>query len=163
MGNPPPIPGNETDLHVHILGQLIRISNLMVRLGASPKLAGRWGLTLQQWLLLELMYHRDGLPTNLSSLGRSLLVNKSVMTGMIDRLERDGYVYRKPNPDDRRVVYACLTPKGRRFVKEILPVRDEWNAKSFEGFSLEERQEFARLADRYFHNLFQETLELDGG
>ncbi|MFQ5693162.1 MAG: MarR family winged helix-turn-helix transcriptional regulator, partial [Nitrospinota bacterium] len=98
MGKPLPLPEDETDLHVHILGQLIRISNLMVRLGTSPKLAGRWGLTLQQWLLLELIYHRDGQPTNLSTLGRSLLVNKSVMTGMIDRLERDGYVYRKPDP-----------------------------------------------------------------
>ena len=161
MGNPPP--ENETDLHVHLLGQLIRISNLLVRLGTSSKLAGRWGLTLQQWLLLEVIYHRDGQSTNLSSLGRSQLVNKSVMTGMIDRLERDGYVYRQPDPEDRRAVYACLTEKGRRFVEDILPVRDEWNAKSFEGFSPEEKREFARLVDRYFQNLLKETRELDGG
>ncbi|MFQ5693511.1 MAG: hypothetical protein ACE5IM_10765, partial [Nitrospinota bacterium] len=61
------------------------------------------------------------------------------------------------------VVYACLTGKGRRFVQEILPVRNEWNAKSFEDFGSEEKREFARLVDRYFQSLLRESLELDGG
>ncbi|WP_433801071.1 MarR family winged helix-turn-helix transcriptional regulator [Actinomycetospora sp. CA-084318] len=41
------------------------------------------------------------------------------ITGMIDRLERAGYVERRPNPDDRRSVLVVLRPDTPR--DEVLP------------------------------------------
>jgi DNA-binding MarR family transcriptional regulator len=48
-------------------------------------------------------------------------VTRATMTGLIDTLERDGYVKREPDPDDRRMMSVLLTPRGEKFMQEFLP------------------------------------------
>jgi len=43
----------------------------------------------------------------------SVLLSRSGLTRLVDRLERDGYVERVSCQDDARGSYACLTPSGR--------------------------------------------------
>jgi DNA-binding MarR family transcriptional regulator len=43
------------------------------------------------------------------------------MTGLIDTLERDGFVRRVPDPDDRRVLSVVLTPGAQQLLRETLP------------------------------------------
>jgi DNA-binding MarR family transcriptional regulator len=43
------------------------------------------------------------------------------MTGLIDTLERDGFVKREHAPDDRRMMQVRLTAKGTAFLERILP------------------------------------------
>ena len=48
-------------------------------------------------------------------------VTRATMTGLIDTLERDGYVKREPDPVDRRQMSVLLTPSGEKFLMEFLP------------------------------------------
>lgn len=48
-------------------------------------------------------------------------VTRATMTGLIDTLERDGFVKREPDPDDRRMMSVRLTSRGERFMQEFLP------------------------------------------
>jgi DNA-binding MarR family transcriptional regulator len=48
-------------------------------------------------------------------------VTRATMTGLIDTLERDGFVKREPDPDDRRMMSVRLTGRGERFMQEFLP------------------------------------------
>src|SRR3954465_13114767 len=48
-------------------------------------------------------------------------VTRATMTGLIDTLERDGFVKREPDPDDRRMMSVRLTPEGERFLTNFLP------------------------------------------
>jgi DNA-binding MarR family transcriptional regulator len=48
-------------------------------------------------------------------------VTRATMTGLIDTLERDGFVKREPDPDDRRMMSVRLTARGERFMQEFLP------------------------------------------
>lgn len=48
-------------------------------------------------------------------------VTRATMTGLIDTLERDGFVKREPDPDDRRMMSVRLTPAGERFLGDFLP------------------------------------------
>ena len=48
-------------------------------------------------------------------------VTRATMTGLIDTLERDGYVKREPDPNDRRMMSVLLTPRGEKFMQEFLP------------------------------------------
>lgn len=43
-------------------------------------------------------------------------------TGLVDRLEKLGYVVRQPSPDDRRVVLVALTPAGESLAGECIAV-----------------------------------------
>jgi DNA-binding MarR family transcriptional regulator len=51
-----------------------------------------------------------------------VLLSKSGMTRLIDRMERAGLVQRQSCDTDRRVVYAAISAKGRRTLEEATPV-----------------------------------------
>ncbi|MDT0303283.1 MarR family winged helix-turn-helix transcriptional regulator [Streptomonospora wellingtoniae] len=51
----------------------------------------------------------------MSALAREVSLSSGGFTKLADRLERQGYLVRASCPDDRRVVYAELTPAGREF------------------------------------------------
>ncbi len=60
----------------------------------------------------------------LSQLADRLSCVKSNITQLIDRLEADGFVARRPDPRDRRARLAALTAAGRKAVKEGTRVFD---------------------------------------
>ena len=59
-----------------------------------------------------------GDPMPLSQLASRLSCVKSNITQLVDRLEADGLVARKPDPNDRRTKLAALTAAGRKALKE---------------------------------------------
>jgi DNA-binding MarR family transcriptional regulator len=54
-----------------------------------------------------------------SALGERLIVTRATVTGVVDSLERRGYVKRSPNPDDRRGIIVELTDQGREIVGQV--------------------------------------------
>ena len=53
------------------------------------------------------LWREDGL--KVIDLGRRAGLEPSTMTGLLDRMERDGLVERRPDPADRRVLKIFLT------------------------------------------------------
>ncbi len=84
-----------------------RIGRLLRPLGVSS--AG--GLVLGQL--------RDHGAMSPSDLGERLIVTRATVTGVVDSLERRGYVRRSPNPADRRGVIVELTPAGVDVVGQV--------------------------------------------
>ena len=72
------------------------------------------GLTFARYeVLMLLSFSREGaLP--LGKIGQRLQVNAASVTNAVDRLQVDGLVARRSNPDDGRGTLACLTAAGRR-------------------------------------------------
>lgn len=56
---------------------------------------------------------------SLSELSERIRAQNSTVTGIIDRMEREGLVVRERSKEDRRVVHIKLTEKGERIAKEI--------------------------------------------
>lgn len=77
-------------------------------------------ITPPQLDILVCLGRTEGL--TLGEIGERLLVTGGNITGLVDRLERSGYVYRERDQKDRRIIRAKLTPKGQAVHKEILPV-----------------------------------------
>jgi DNA-binding MarR family transcriptional regulator len=71
------------------------------------------GLTFARYEALVLLsFSRDGaLPMSL--IGQRLMVHPTSVTNIIDRLERQELVIRRPNPRDGRGTLAEITPAGR--------------------------------------------------
>lgn len=78
---------------------------------------GDCALTSPQATLLRLM-HPDR-PIPMSALATALACHASNVTGLVDRLEEQGLVTRRPSDEDRRVKNICLTPKGIE-VRDVL-------------------------------------------
>lgn len=73
-----------------------------------------YGLTEAQFNILMLLKQQcKNSRMNQTELGRMLLVNRSNVTGLIDRMERAGLVRRIPDAVDRRVHQIEMTDAGR--------------------------------------------------
>ena len=79
------------------------------------------GLT-NQWfeVLLRLARSPDG-RLRMSDLAKQVIMTPSGLTRAVDRMEAAGLVHRDHCSNDRRVLYAVLTPKGRRRIEGALP------------------------------------------
>ena len=84
----------------------------------------------------------------LSELGDHLVVTRANITGLIDGLVRDGFVRRIDHPQDRRMVLAQLTDKGRKFLSWFAP-QHHANLKKFLGcLSHAEKRQLVGLLDK---------------
>jgi DNA-binding MarR family transcriptional regulator len=54
-----------------------------------------------------------------SELGDRLIVTRATVTGLLDSLERRGFVHRSANPSDRRGLLVEITPAGLTVVQEL--------------------------------------------
>ena len=75
------------------------------------------GLTGPQLTVIKLLDTFGDL--SLSSLSERIRAQNSTVTGIIDRMEREGLAVRERSTSDRRVVYIRLTTKGRQLAKDI--------------------------------------------
>ncbi|MFP5501507.1 MAG: MarR family winged helix-turn-helix transcriptional regulator [Candidatus Sericytochromatia bacterium] len=89
----------------------------------SRLLAESHGVTLQQ--MVALFELRELGRCTISELLPHLDVTSGALSGLIDRLERQGLVLREPGVADRRQVYLALTEDGHRLVAAIA---HDWEA-----------------------------------
>ncbi len=67
-------------------------------------------------VLMLLQYQSERGEMNQTELGRMLLVNRSNVTGLVDRMEEAGWVQRSADANDRRVNRVRLTGKGKELL-----------------------------------------------
>ncbi len=84
----------------------------------------QWNMTWPQAMSL-LMLRATEEPTNATRLVEQLGLGRTAMTAVVDRLERRGWVERKPHPRDRRVALLELTDAGRQVADEATVVARE--------------------------------------
>lgn len=89
---------------------------LMARLSNCGSLEG---LTVSQFGVLETLYHLG--PMCQSELGSKLLRSGGNITLVIDNLEKQGWVRRQRDTNDRRMVFVHLTEAGSDHIKRIFP------------------------------------------
>jgi len=83
--------------------------------------------------VLMSLWREDGLIV--VELGRRAGLEPSTMTGLLDRMARDGLVERTPDLSDRRVQRIHLTPTGRAAQRPVTEIVDRALAKMLEGVS----------------------------
>ena len=72
-------------------------------------------------VLVQLQSAPDG-RMKMRDLADSVLLSKSGLTRLVDRMERAGLIERASCATDRRVVYATITRKGRKRYETAAPV-----------------------------------------
>ena len=100
----------------------------------SQRLFRPLGLTGAQFNVLNILADAaEGLSQR--ELGDKLLVDRSNVTGLLDRLEKSGWVRRSDHPDDRRVYLVNLTAAGRAVWAKANPLYLEVVAQVTGGLS----------------------------
>ena len=96
------------------------------------------------------LWNEDNIP--IKKLVEKTSLDKATLTGIIDRLERDGYVKRTPSPDDKRVTLISRTGKDEIFKSKIPEASDQQNKLFYKGFSTSEIKEFEEYLKRILQN-----------
>jgi len=106
MPSPSPAPG--------FVDGLVQLSFLVQ--SVLTKAAARHDLTLPQVRLLGILRDRE---PGMVQLARHLGLDKSSVTGLVDRAERRGLVQRDAAVDDGRGIRVSLTALGRQLTEQV--------------------------------------------
>ena len=101
-------------------------------------------LTFARYEVLRLLSFSSAGAMPMTRLGSLLQVHPTSVTSAVDRLERQGFVERQRQDDDRRVVLAAITDAGRAVVEKAT---DGLNGEVFEqpGLSATQLDDLTRL------------------
>jgi DNA-binding MarR family transcriptional regulator len=133
----------EPEFDLGIVDALAQLSFLVQ--GKLSRHAAAQDLSIIQTRLLGILQDRE--PT-MQELARLLELDKSSVTGLVDRAERRGLVQRTPSTDDRRAIRVKLTTLGRR---TGLAIRAGFQADVIEAtqcLTEGEKKDFSTLATR---------------
>lgn len=100
------------------------------------------GITRPQWLVMTRLHRKPGLSQ--SELAELLEVEKATAGRLIDRLEANGWVERRPDPADRRVNRIYMTAEGERIDRIMRPISRAMVEEELSALSPAERE---RLVD----------------
>jgi DNA-binding MarR family transcriptional regulator len=99
--------------------EFLRIgANVHVRLEA---LFNEYSLSSGRFALLMLLRQEPSRQLQPSEFARRAQVSRATMTQFLDHLERDGLIKRVDDPNDRRSMSICLTPKAETVLKKVIP------------------------------------------
>jgi DNA-binding MarR family transcriptional regulator len=112
----------------------------------------RHRLSEGKFVLLFLLHDKpDGLSPH--ELAERAGVTRATITGLLDGLERDGFIARRGGLEDRRKIAVALTEVGRQMARELFSEHTQWVASLLEGFTADERKTLHELLQRIWRNL----------
>jgi len=103
-----------------------------------------FSVTLPQFDVLSEL-ERAGDQMTMSELSRQLMVSNGNVTGVIDRLEKSGFVTRSRAEHDRRVQHIRLTSKGRKEFDEMARRHEHWLDELLSDLSMTDMANLQKL------------------
>jgi DNA-binding MarR family transcriptional regulator len=105
-------------------GQALLIEEVERQLAAE-------GLPPLGWYDVLTELEKAGGRLRIHELADAVILSRSGLSRLLDRLEEAGLLQREPAEDDRRGAYAAITPEGRRMLKRMWPVYERCLAEHF--------------------------------
>lgn len=143
--------------------------------------------TLMKWVDREMLEKVGGSATQIAALfyllendgcllvdlSRELLQNKSAITTLVERMEKNLLLTKVPSPTDKRASQLFLTAKGKELGQIALPFVTVYNNQLSSGFNENELSvivrfldsvisRFETLPDNYFKKMVDHSIEYGG-
>lgn len=109
-----------------------------------------YGITFEQWTVLNVLYTEPGLIQ--SEIALRTYKDKTNVTRILDVLSKDGYIIRKSNAKDRRISCIYLTDAAQKMFADLIPYIKEVNEQLRKGISDEELELFYSILERLCKN-----------
>jgi DNA-binding MarR family transcriptional regulator len=133
---------------------LIRLSGLLDRV--MQPYFGRYGISRSQWGVLRVLQRAEGSGSTgirLVDLGESLFVRPPSVSGLVDRMERLGYVARSASTEDLRSTEIRLTQEGRNLIDRILLNHATQIETVMRGLNAQEQKRLIPLLEQLIYHL----------
>ena len=119
---------NKQETHLHMWRTFLQTHSTVVKY-LERRMAEQHDLPLSWWdVLLQLADGPEG-KLRMGELAESVLLTRSGITRLVDRMIGAGLVDREPCPGDRRGYYAVITQKGLDTIEKVGPdhSNDAWD------------------------------------
>ena len=138
--------------------QLLRTSETLWN--SSRIFFSKWDISPSQFNVLNVLGDQPEGLTQIE-LSRLLIMHRSNVTGLVDRLETRGLIQRKDNPNDRRAYRVVLTPAGSKLIRKILPAYYQAAEDIWGDFPVKKTKELVNDLVRLSENVekFSATIE----
>ena len=111
--------------------------------GTFKKRLTGYGLTPIQHLILEVLWDEDGLSA--STISERLVLDPATLSGVLERMVLGGWIFKHPDPEDKRTLRICLSDKGISLKPRLTTERDQANQECLDGLTMEEKVLLKRL------------------
>lgn len=106
------------------------------------------------WVFLRVLWQRDGLTQRELSIEAGVMEPTTFVA--LRAMEGLGYVTLQRRPDNRKNIYVCLTPLGRRLEGKLVPLAEEVNALALAGLAAADIAAARRVLLTMIDNLAQD-------
>ena len=127
---------------------LLRVHSALVK-ALDAELAAAHDLPLSSYEVLITLESAPGHKRRMAELADSVLLSRSGMTRLVDRLEREGLLVRDTCTDDGRGCFAVLTERGSELLAQARPTHlDGVRERFLKHFTDDELNQLAAFWDR---------------
>ncbi len=140
---------------------VLKVERLLRHVAFIIKRRGRdiladFNITNPQFNALLVLKENKGLA--MGDLCNELLLACSTATDLVDRMEKNDFLERRRDTQDRRVIRLYITEKGRTVISEVVAARRRYVSSILERLSVEERDQLATAMERLHSLMFKEKV-----
>lgn len=141
LGKKRPFESPEQEAVLNVLRTADQFQNRLLRLFRE------YGLTPSQYNVLRIL-RGEGKPLPILEIGARMIQETPAITGLIDRLEKQGMVARRRCTEDRRVVFVEITPAALDLLAQLDAPLIQLNQRLIGHLSREELRDVSRLLEK---------------
>lgn len=105
-----------------------------------------FNITPVQFYVLSVLWDNDEI--KFKDLAIRLEMDGATLTGILDRMEKRGFIQRKADPDDRRSVLICLTDKSKELRPQMIEITQNLDKEFRDKVSEEEFNQLLKILDQ---------------
>jgi DNA-binding MarR family transcriptional regulator len=126
------------ECYVYLLAKAYQKGHGLVQKRLRP-----YGLTNIQYMVLELLWHQEGLTAG--EIGKLLVIDKATLSGVLDRMLDSGWLSKKQDESDRRLFRLYPSERANQLKEQLVDERKRANEELLSGFTVDERILLRRL------------------
>jgi DNA-binding MarR family transcriptional regulator len=147
--------GVDSHMGLRLWLRMLTTTNL-VQAELRKRLRAEFDTTLPRFdMMAQLERHPEGLKMN--ELSRRLMVTGGNVTGLTDQLEKEGFVVRDIDPNDRRSFAVRLTAHGRESFDRMARAHEQWVVELFGGLPLADKARMHQKLGKLKQHLRERT------
>lgn len=119
------------------------------------KILSKYDLTSSQAPILDYIYRAelDGIEIQQKDIEEYFYLKNPTVTGILDRLEKKGFIIRKISDRDRRMRIVILTNSAKKINNEAIECINIFMKKAYKGVTKEEKDNFINMVNKVSYNL----------
>ena len=134
-------------MNTNRIAALIKTASIEFDKMANPILA-EYDLTASQCRVLKFLYMKQTQSARIVDIEKECVITHPTVLGLLDSLEKKGFVLRIVNPEDARSKLISLTPKAKDIQAELEAVVAKIDHTWVKNLSEQERKELQKLLQK---------------